>query len=193
MAYRHIVRPGSADLGKASSGNARFLIHRETKQMSLRFQKSSDTKIIESVLAECEVGNTITYESLSRAIGRDVRTHALGALNSARKALLNDKGLVFSVEPNVGCVRLDDSAIVQSTESDRRRMQRTSTRALKKLSVVDFKSLDEATKKLHTTASAQIGAIAMFSQKSTSKKIESKLSGNAATLPIGETLKLFLE
>jgi hypothetical protein len=161
--------------------------------MGLRFQKSSDTKILESVLGECEVGGIITYESLSKAIGRDVRAHALGALNSARKALLNDKGFVFSVEPNIGCVRLNDAAIVQSTESDRRRMQRTSTRALKKLSVVDFKNLDEPTKRMHTTASAQIGAIAMFSQKSTTKKIEAKLTGNAATLPIGETLKLFVE
>lgn len=159
----------------------------------MRFQKSSDTKIIESVLGECEVGSTITYDAITRAIGRDVRDHAMGALNSARKALLNEKGLVFDVIPNVGFVRLDDKSIVQSTESDRKKMHRASKRALKKLAVVNYGELDEETKRKHTTASAQMGVMAMFSQKTSTKKIEARLSDKSIALSIGDTLRMFVD
>lgn len=155
-------------------------------------EKSADTKVLENLLSEASVGQLVAYEEMSKAIGRDVRMHALSSLRTARQGLLKEKGLVFGVERGVGLKRLDDIGIVASTESDRRKMQRVAKRSLRKLAVVNFDKLPDDKKRQHVVASAQMGAIAMFSAKSASKKIESKVvSNNSACLPIGETLKLF--
>lgn len=157
----------------------------------MNFEKSADTKILESVLSEAKVGDMVTYDVLSKAIGRDVRQFALPSLRSARQGLLNSKGMVFGVETNVGYKRLDDSEIVDSTESDRRRLKRAANRSIKKLSVVAFDNLTLEQKKKHTVASAQMGAIAMFSGKTAAKKIEAKVNDGKTTLAIGETLSMF--
>jgi len=153
-------------------------------------EKSADTKILESVLAETTVGDLVTYEALSKAIGRDVRVFALPSLRSARHGLLKSKNMVFGCEANVGYRRLDDSQIVDSAEQDRVKMKRAANRSIKKLSVVDFDRLPPEKKKQHTVASAQMGAIALFSSKSTTKKITENVN-DKTTLAIGETLKMF--
>ena len=155
----------------------------------MKFQKSADTRIIENVLSELKIGELATYEQLSKAIGRDVRKYAIGALQSARKSLLNTKQIVFGVDDNVGVRRLDDSQIVQSTGLDRLKMQRHANRTIKKLSCVNYEGLSEPDKKRHIVASAQMGALALFSGKNAEKKIASK--AESKPIAIGKTLKLF--
>ena len=157
----------------------------------MEFEKSADTKILENVLGGIEVGQLVTYEELSSAIGRDVRKHARSSLGTARRGLLSQKGFVFGVELNVGLIRLCDSDIIKSTERDRVHLQRTAKRSLKKLTVVKFDGLSADEKRAHIVASAQIGTIAMFAAKTSAKKIESRVTTDSKALPIGDTLKLF--
>ena len=156
----------------------------------MQFEKSADTKIIETVLKEAKVGEVITYDAMSKALGRDVRSHAQGAMQTARKTML-DGGIVFGTERNVGLIRLNDVQIVDSTEDDRKRVQRIGKRSLKKLGSVKFELLENDQKRRHTTMAAQLGAIAMFASKSSTTKIESHVKPTAETLAIGETLGLF--
>ena len=155
------------------------------------FEKSSDTKTIEHVLGECEVGQTITYDELSAAIGRDVRVFALASLRSARQGILREKRIVFGVEKNVGFTRLDDSGIVKTMPLDRKRIMRGAKRAMMKLACVEFAKLTDEEKKDHVVASAQIGTIAMFASKTSTNRIEKQVNGESKQLAIGETLKLF--
>jgi hypothetical protein len=158
----------------------------------MRFKKSADTMIIENILSECKVGETVTYNSLSAAIGRDVRKFAMSALATARKTVMVEHNIVFDVEHNVGYVRLaGDAVVVCVSEYDRMRIQRTSKRSLQKLATVKFDELNDEHKRKHVVASAMMGAVAMFSHKSASKKIEAKVTNATSSLPIGETLKLF--
>lgn len=157
----------------------------------MNFELSADAKILKSVLAEAKVGDTITYETLSKAIGRDVREHARSALGTARHGVLRDNKIVFGVQNNVGLVRLNDVEIVKTTESDRRKMHRTAGRALRRLESADYEALDNDSKRSHIVASAQFGVLRSLSTSASTKKIESKVSGSSDALPIGETLKLF--
>jgi hypothetical protein len=157
----------------------------------MHFEKSADTKVLENVLGEVAVGDLVTYEQLSQAIGRDVREHALPSLSSARRGLLNQKKYVFGVEHNIGLRRLNDTQIVDASESDRAKLKRAANRAICKLSVVDFDQLPPEKKRQHTIASAQMGAVAMFAGKSATKKIASSVNDSKTTLAIGETLKMF--
>lgn len=154
------------------------------------YEKSIDTKILEDLLSKANVGDLVTYELMSVAIGRSVRDFALPSLRSARQGLLNTKNMVFGVEKNVGVRRLNDSQIVKAAEHDRKKMKRAATKAIRKLSVVDFDKLTPEEKKQHTVASAQMGVIAMFSSKRTTTKITENVN-DKAILAIGETLKMF--
>jgi hypothetical protein len=157
----------------------------------MNFEKSADTKVLEHVLSEVAVGEMVTYEQLSKAIGRDVREHALPSLSSARRGLLNQKKYVFGIEHNVGLRRLNDSQIVDASESDRAKLKRAANRAISKLAVVNFDQLPADKKRQHTIASAQMGAVAMFAGKTATKKIASSVNDSKTTLAIGETLKMF--
>lgn len=157
----------------------------------MNFEKSSDTKILESVLVEAKVGDLITYDELSKAIGRNVRVFAMPSLRSARRGVFSSKQFVFGVETGVGLRRLNDSQIVDTTESDRARMRRAANRSIKKLGVVNFAELDEQHKRKHIVSSAQMGAISMFASKSATKKIDAKVDAKKDVLAIGDTLKLF--
>lgn len=154
-------------------------------------EKSADTKILESLLAEAKIGDMVTYEAMSKAIGRDVREHALSSLRTARRGLEKEKRIVFGVEKNVGLKRLQDSEIVATAEASRKHLQRTAKRSLTRLAAVEFEKLNEDDRRRHVTYSAQMGAVAMFAAKSSTNKIESKVNGSSRDLPIGETLKLF--
>lgn len=157
----------------------------------MRFEKSADTRVLEHVLSQVEIGETVTYDTLSKAIGRDVREFGCGSLQSARRALLRDKGVVFGVETNVGLVRLSDAGIVDSTESDRQRIKRAATRTISKLAVVKFDELDKERQRQHVVASAQMGALAMFAGKNAAKRIAAKVDGTKQVIAIGETLSMF--
>jgi hypothetical protein len=193
MARQDLAGLGAAGRGAAGHGNARQGFYKGKAMANIRFQKSADTKILEGVLAECPVGGTVTYEAMSKAIGRDVRKHAASSIHSARRWLLNEKGMVFDVIQNEGYVRLDDKLIVSSMERDRKKLHRVTSVSLKKLASVNYNNLDNETKKKHTVASAQMGALAMFSQKSASNRIEAGVKDTSAVVSIGETLKMFTE
>lgn len=168
---------------------ARFTISK--KGVIMIHEKSADTQLIESVLAEAKVGDVITYEQLSKVIGRDVRQFALSSLSSARRGIFNSKRYVFGVEKNVGLKRLNDNEIVDSTEYDRKKLRRAAKRTLNKLGVVDFDNLTPDKKRQHIVASAQMGAVEMFAGKNATKKIEAKVNETSRVLPIGETLRMF--
>ena len=159
--------------------------------MNLRFELSADAKIIRSVMQECKIGETVTYDTLSQAIGRDVRKFAKGPIVTCRRTLLNELNMVFECVPNEGYKRLSDCDIVRSIESDRRKVSRASGKSIRKLSCVDFAALNDQEKHAHTVAAAQFGAIQLFSKSSTTKRIESKVSSGDTTIPVADTIKLF--
>jgi hypothetical protein len=155
------------------------------------FVKSHDASVIESLLSETKVGDTVTFQKMSEAIGRDVRKFAHGAMNTARKCLLRDKRIVFDSVRDVGLVRLGDAEIVKSSTSDVQSIKRKSMKRIQKLSCVVFENLTDDAKRQHLALSSQLGVIAMFSANGSTKKIESHVKPNSSQLAIGETLKLF--
>ena len=53
--------------------------------MKADFELSADSKTLASVLLEAKKDDIITYERLSKAIGRDVRGDGAGSLQTARR------------------------------------------------------------------------------------------------------------
>lgn len=158
----------------------------------MRFEKSADARTLEHVLSNVPVGDTITYLTLSQAIGKDTQLKGRSALHTARNSLLREFGIVFGVETSVGLVRLNDEQIIKSTEHDRSRIQRTAKKAIRKLETVAFEKLSSDRKRDHVIASAQLGTIAFFSGRKALARLEQKIS-NEKAIDVTDTLKFFAE
>ena len=161
----------------------------ETKQRGIA-EKSADTITIEHRLRKLSVDEIVTYDELSTLLGRDVRTHCSGNMQTARKELEKD-ALFFGTVRGKGIVRLSNDGAVESSKSHLVRARRATTRGLRKLACVPFEQLSDKAKKSHLVTSAQLGAMNLFAKSSSARKIEQKTNGSEQPVPIGETLKLF--
>ncbi len=153
-----------------------------------QFEVSSDTRFLLQTLEKAEPGETITYESMSEAIGRDVRRHALHALYSALRMVVKEHK-VFEAIPNVGYRRLTDSEIIK-TQADKgmSRIRRTAKRTALRVSSAQVANLNNNEKVQMNTQLSMMGAIAHMSRPSELKVLEEKVRARADQLPIGETL-----
>mgnify|MGYP000865133817 CR=1 FL=1 len=154
------------------------------------FSKSADTSIIENRLRNTQAGDTVSYDDLSRLIGRDVRAHCQSNLRSARKTLIAES-IFFACVANTGFTRLTAEEAVVAADSYRQHIGRTARRGLKHLQHVALEDLTPETRKRHVAMAAQLGAVELFSSSKATKKLESKIDQSTSAVAIGETLKLF--
>lgn len=152
---------------------------------------SEETKLIEYELDQLEPGQTIEYDNLSAAIGRDVREHARGNILSARRRLRKEKRKVFGTVRGVGVKRLTDAEIVVASGSDITSVKRRTRNALHSLSCAEFDNLTGDEKNQHRTRFCVLGVLELFSKPSATRKIEERIEETSEGLPIGKTLKLF--
>jgi len=154
-------------------------------------EKSNETRIVENVLAEAAIGQIVSYDQLTKAIGKPILLHR-SVIASARRSLLRTNKLVFGCVFGVGLRRLNDEQVVDTIDGDRLRLRRLSTRSLDKLATVNFSALPADAQTRHVVASAQLGAIAMFATRRSRNQIESKVIAEAGkALSINDTLLLF--
>lgn len=154
------------------------------------FEKSADTSIIENRLRNTNVGDVVTYDELSKLLGRDVRAYCTSNLQTARRTMVNES-IFFDVLTGEGLRRLNADEAVTTSQAYVTRAKSAANRGMNHLANVPFDGLTEESKKKHLSVSAQLGAVALFSSSKANKRIEQKINGSATQLPIGETLKLF--
>lgn len=155
-----------------------------------RFSKSADTAIIENRLRNTQVGEMVTYDELSKLLGREVREFCYGNLRTALSALIKES-LFFDCVSKQGYRRLDPDQATNASEHYRTRAKNAARRGLVHLQHVPFDGLTDEGKKKHLTMSAQLGAVELFSTTKATKKIETAVKDASHRMAIGETLKLF--
>ena len=80
------------------------------------FETSTDSKTLAAVLAAATVGQIISYDELSKAIGRTVTA---SKLSTARYIVQREQRIVFGAVAGVGLKRLSDAEIVALSDSAR--------------------------------------------------------------------------
>lgn len=155
------------------------------------FEKSADTLIIENRLRNAVVGEMVSYDELTKLLGRDVRQFCRSSITSARHTL-EGESIFFDTVANEGLKRLTESeAVTKTAPSYVSRAKSAASRGMRVLQNVQYDNLDDNTKRKHLSTSAQLGAIKLFTSSKATKAIEGKVEQTKTTLPIGETLKLF--
>lgn len=147
-------------------------------------EMSIDTQVLIKRLTQVAVGEVVTYDELSKLIGRDVRNGARGFLNTARHRLKRDDRAIFAIVRKVGVKRLDDFGIVKAGESGMQHIRNQTRRVVQTLGcVADYENLPNDVKRAYNLTTAQAGMLAHITKPSTVKKIEARVSGMADTVP----------
>lgn len=154
-------------------------------------QMSVDTRMLYERLKECDVGHTIPYQELSKIIGREVTGKARSVLATARRKAMTTDRMVFACVYKVGVKRLTDVDIVETSEDCVRRVRKASTRAVRRITTVDFAKLPNEAKVKHNTYLSVFGALASFTQSGALKAIEKKIGDSKEALPLAKTLEVF--
>ena len=153
-------------------------------------EKSADTKVIEHRLRNTQPGDLVTYDELTKLLGRDVRQYCKSNMRSARNSLIGES-IFFDCVAGEGLKRLNNEEAVRASDHYRTRARKAARRGLTHLVNVPFDSLSDESKRKHLAMSAQLGAIELFGSTKSSKRIETAVSETKTTMAIGETLKLF--
>lgn len=142
----------------------------------------------------CEVGQLLTYDQLSKLIGRDVREHAYGALQTARRIAEREDGIAFGTITNVGLKRLNDVEVIGTADKTLAHIRRTASRSGRRVlwCLKDFDKLSDEKKVEHNARVSALTVLATISKNSAIRRIEGKVDlAQNGPLPIGRTLQIF--
>ena len=156
---------------------------RVVKQMGI------DAQVLIERLRVVNIGETIPYVVLSEAIGRDVRGHGYGSLNTARNRLCRDEGIVFGTVTGVGLKRLDDSGKVKEAGEGINAIRRAADRHLLIARAAEYDSLSDDDKKKYNATMSHLGVLRAAATSAAQKRIVAKVENSKGMLPVGVTLE----
>jgi hypothetical protein len=157
-----------------------------------QFVKSNDTAILEQKLREAPEGSVVTYDDLSRAIGRNVRKFAIGCLYSARR-ILEQEGIHTGCIAKEGITRLTPSESVCKARSHVNASRRVARRGRSTVEKTDLSRLTVEERQSALAIAAQSSAIELFGSKKAERKLTEAATNKSGHLPLGDTLALFNE
>lgn len=157
-----------------------------------QFVKSNDTAILENKLRTAQEGSLVSYEELSRAIGRNVRKFAIGCLYSARR-ILEQEGIHTGCIPKEGITRLTPSESVGKARSHVNSSRRTARRGRSTVEKTDLSRLTIEEKQSALAIAAQSAAIELFGSKKAERRLTDAASDTAGNIPLGQTLAMFTD
>jgi hypothetical protein len=146
---------------------------------------SVDVQVLMKHLQQVAIGETVTYDSLSSLIRRDVQRAARHLLDSARNRLERDEHVLFAPVIGVGLKRLDDVGVVATGQRGIQHIRRAARKVTRRLTqcVQHYDQLPAEQQRTHNLALAQAGVLAHMTQSGVEKRIASKVPDVASTVP----------
>ncbi len=155
------------------------------------FERAIETQAAIQAMQNIAPGNRATYQELKAAMGCDPQMGGRSNVNSARRYLQREHGMVFAAVSNVGYQRLTDAEIIKSSPEALTKSRRASRRAAVRLICVDFDKLSETHKVSHQVHLSLFAAIQALSKADAAKKLTAQVRETMRSLPLNSTLELF--
>lgn len=146
-------------------------------------EQSPDVAALAAALAALPVGDTVTYSTLSKVIGRDVRA-VPWRLSAALAKAAADHGAVFATERRVGYKRLPANEANILGHNARRRIRRQAKRTSARLQslIRVTNDMDEPTaRKLYQ----EVNSLNLLAELSRDKAASAAVNGTGAPEPVG--------
>lgn len=155
-------------------------------------ENAADIESISELLRATPIGETLSYLDISKAIGRNIRSHHY-ILRAAQKRVEEEMGSLYSVVRSIGIKRLGSNEVSSVGLEAIRKVRRTARRGFQRLDTVRTNDLlpSEATKII--AHKSQLGAIAFVAdgRKTATLAAEAEKTGNS--IPAGRVLEMFKE
>lgn len=150
--------------------------------MKIAQEISADSTAIAALLRAAKVGELVSYEAMSRAIGRDVSGHR-GAISTARKIVLRENGAVFDAVRGEGMRRLNNSELVDSVDRVRMKIRRAAKRSANTLVCVEYDALPADKKIKHNASMSMLAMLSEAASEKAFSRLTEKVSQTKETLP----------
>jgi hypothetical protein len=163
------------------------VVHMKSKERT-PFELTVETKMIYELLKTFEIEQFVSYEELSKLIGRDVQHLGRCNLSGAMRKCLMSDNMNFATVRNQGVKRLADPDVVRGGQA-LQRIGNIATKRRRALHAVDYPNLTKDLQKDHNAELSALGVLRHFSKDATVKKL--LVHVEKAELPVGKTLKMF--
>lgn len=104
---------------------------------------SIESGVITARLRECKPGDTVTYEELSKLIGKSVQRHR-GSLATARHTVERDDRMVFEPIRSVGVKCLTQSEAAMSLNTNVKRTRMAARKGVRKARAIKFEEVPQS-------------------------------------------------
>lgn len=153
------------------------------------FKLSLDSQMLYERIRGANEGEVISYEDLSKVVGRDVRKKR-GALITAQRLALSEHAIVFGTIVKEGIKRLSAREIVESSPAVTKKIARAARRQIRKLTSIRETLSGDALVR-HNTHVSLMGTLAHICSAPSVKALEGKVANYQKVLPVAKTLEHF--
>lgn len=148
---------------------------------------NQETVDLTALLSNAAPGYTVTYEDMSKAVGRNIKS-CMWFVQAALKRVTRDHGAVFCPVRGVGYKRLENEEIPGHSMRRVRRIRAIAKRGVQELSNSDYMALSPEKKIEHNVQMSLLGAVAHASEGSQLKKLRGVVQSAGLSLPIPNAL-----
>lgn len=155
---------------------------------------SAEALTLVDELGKVGIGGVVAYKHLSDLIRSDVQKKARGSLNTARRKLQREAGILFEPIRGVGLARMSDSGIASASHSYVDKCKRVAMRNERKMECVkEFDKLAPNEKHTWLTNMTLLKFYGTVSTRKNIKRIGSAVAVVQKELPLQATLALFAQ
>lgn len=154
------------------------------------FELSVETRILIDAFAKLEKGQSVSYAALTEKLGQRV-TGGHPALQSAKRVLLRDSGMVFAPIRGEGLKRLTDEEIIGSGEKRIQGIRRAAKRAVRVTAQADYDALSEEAKVKHNANLSLFGVFRLMTNRDRVKALEARIAETQSEIPAQKILEFY--
>ena len=155
------------------------------------FERAIETQEAIELMRPIERDASVTYGEPAEKMGCNPQQGGRSNVNSARRYLQREHGMVFVAVPKVGYKRLTDTDIVKSSPEALTKSRRASRRAAHRLTCVEYDDLSKIDQISHQVHLSLFGAIQAISKADAAKKLTAQVQTSMRSLPLNATLEAF--
>lgn len=148
---------------------------------------NQETVQLAELFAQAKPGETVTFEQMSKTIGRDIAT-CRWFIQCAHRIVLREHNAVFAPVRGEGYRRLLDEEIPAHAMRSVRRIRNTAKKGARELASVDYAGLSPEKKMEHNLQMSLFSAITYSTESTQIKKIRGAVQSSGLSLPIPNCL-----
>lgn len=149
------------------------------------FVSSADAKTLADLMRGVAIGDVLTYQTMSEAIGRDVLDDR-GVMYTARGIVQREDRMVFDSVHKHGIKRLADIEIVSLGDRARSRVRKIARRAAQAIVCVNYDEMPREAQVKHNTALSMLGVMQELTTDKSFTKLQKHVSTAGTELPVGK-------